>query len=144
MSFALPKNSPYFKFLKDVINKFRENGALNSIHSRWLHRIENCPITPTRPISIEKTFTVFFIISGGAALALTLFMLEIVIGKAQKNKKNNTNPILDELIKHIMEAIEIAHHLEAPVTHLHADKANVLVNLNDVLKYLEFWTKNKA
>ncbi len=145
MSFGLPKNSPYFKFLKRTINKIKENGALSSIHSRWMHPVEKCPATPARAISIEKIFTLFFIISGGLIMALTLFILEIMYDKITRRDSDvpqsgtpvkDTNALLDELTADIHEAMEIVRYSEVPVQDLHADKREVLMFLDDMLDFI--------
>ncbi len=139
MGMAVPKNSPYYKFLRNSVIKVQERGTHSLIRKRWIKDIEKCPVTPVRAINVEKIFTVFFILIGGALLALTILLAETLTMRIQQKdhlddgNKNGTGTNLERMYQEITGAQEKVNSLEIPGQDLYPDKREALMNLETLL-----------
>ncbi len=139
MGMAVPKNSPYFKFLRNSVIKVQERGTHSLIRKRWIKDIEKCPVTPVRAINVEKIFTLFFILIGGAFLALTILLAETLTMRLQQKdhhydgNKTGSATHLERMSQEIIGAQEAVNSLEIPGQDLYPDKREALVNLETLL-----------
>ncbi len=130
---GMPKNSPYFKFFKHSVNQMKERGILQVMDQRWIRQIENCPVTPVRPISMEQIFTLFFVIVLGLVLTILAFLLELLslACRSRKNvRKTDVNEsLLDDIADEIQQAELDLTNVDIPGQDILADRRKLLMDL---------------
>ena len=87
-TFGMTKGLPYGIFMKRTIQDIIGNGELQRIKMKWKTKSLDCKSatsTGGKPLSFEKSISLFILIFVGTILALVLFILEIIF----KNYKSN-------------------------------------------------------
>ncbi len=90
--FAIRKGSPYYQFLAYEVTKLISQGHVQFMESRYLKKIPNCnPIlTEVRPMTVQKIFTLFLMLSIGIATASLLLMFEMVLRPSKEDLLEDT------------------------------------------------------
>ncbi len=133
MSIGLPKNSPYKKFLTRLTEQIKENGVLQLTRQRWHQEVKSCPVTPVRPINLEKVFTLGFLIMGGMLLALVILAVELVLSQSRGKMLKHEQPIrkrtphsLDDIIRRASKAEMLLLRDSVSVYNVQSQKQEVL------------------
>ena len=87
-TFGMTKGLPYGIFMKRTIQDIIGNGELQRIKMKWKTKSLDCKSatsTGGKPLSFEKSISLFILIFVGTILALVLFILEMIF----KNYKSN-------------------------------------------------------
>ena len=79
-TFGMTKGLPYGIFMKRTIQDIIGNGELQRIKMKWKTKTLDCKSTSKggKPLSFEKSISLFILIFLGTILALILFILEII------------------------------------------------------------------
>jgi hypothetical protein len=89
---ALPKNSPYKIFFKRVLLKLMEKGPLVRMYTDVLRESAiRCAASlqrkASKPISLEKIFTLFFFLMFACFVSLILLIIENIQAHSQMKKQ---------------------------------------------------------
>ncbi|TRY78277.1 hypothetical protein TCAL_08764, partial [Tigriopus californicus] len=89
LSYALPKKSPYTKFMYYKILNLLERGKLAIFKKRWKSNLPEC--TPNRVVSLgfQKIFTSFLLVVLGAILAFLTFLVELMWAPKHHRKEED-------------------------------------------------------
>ena len=78
-TFGMTKGLPYGIFMKRTIQDIIANGELQRIKMKWKTKAQDCKSTKGgKPLSLEKSISLFILIFLGSILALVLFILELI------------------------------------------------------------------
>ena len=94
-TFGMTKGLPYGIFMKRTIQDIIGNGELQRIKMKWKTKSLDCKSatsTGGKPLSFEKSISLFILIFVGTILALVLFILELIF-KLSTNCMNSNQLI---------------------------------------------------
>ena len=74
ITFAMPKNSPYFALFQYHLGQLREIGLLKQYHDEYEDEPQLCEEYSGKPITGGQCFTAFTILVVGAGISILWFM----------------------------------------------------------------------
>ena len=117
-TFGMTKGLPYGIFMKRTIQDIIGNGELQRIKMKWKTKSLDCKSatsTGGKPLSFEKSISLFILIFVGTILALVLFILEIIFKNYKSNNLMKPAKIeergipIKKLMLHLVE-LQNVHH----------------------------------
>ena len=115
----MKKNSPYTKFFKEILNKFKENGVLDGINENYLTTKTISKSTCSQEeghgntLVFLKLVTLFIFLVIGAVLSICISLFERCNKRKFANDtKSSVNQERLELVKSIRKLITLLENLQ--------------------------------
>ena len=134
-TFGMTKGLPYGIFMKRTIQDIIGNGELQRIKMKWKTKSLDCKSatsTGGKPLSFEKSISLFILIFVGTILALVLFILEIIF----KNYKSNNFMKPAEIKEREIPIKKLMLHLEE-LQNVHRQKYISNSRMKSIIQGLE-------
>ena len=96
-AFTFQTDSPYLRFFNYHINRLRDIGGLQKMHSAMDPAPQECPDFTGKALGLKNCFGAFLVMMVGVGSAIVLLVIENVM-KTQMTKttQNQSNPIEEE------------------------------------------------
>ena len=96
-AFAFQADSPYLRFFNYHLNKLRDIGGLQKMHTAMEQAPQECPDFTGKPLGLKNCIAAFLVMMVGIGSAIILLIIEKGV-KAQTTKplQNQTNTIEEE------------------------------------------------
>ena len=88
-AFGFPKSSPYKQLIDSLLLKYREEGYIDLIWSKYKSNKNSCPTSSSLTLDVFSIAGIFYTLAFGVAIALLCFVLEyvwVVMGDVRKEK----------------------------------------------------------
>ena len=135
-TFGMTKGLPYGIFMKRTIQDIIGNGELHRIKMKWKTKTLDCKSASKggKPLSFEKSISLFMLIFLGTILALILFIFEIIFKKYLPTKFIKST----EMEEHGIPIKKLMLHL-AELQNIHHKKYISNSSMNQIMKGFELF-----